>query len=124
MKLRIAKKILRREHRATKAKGNPFFPLFGLGPYSMEQVRRAKAVVDRRFGRPKVSLDPLPPALPGSVRQINVGQLVQNMRVLGKNVGRFRVTLQLMRGTPVLIGGLPAGAYEAALPKLQLMEKR
>lgn len=124
MKLRIAKKILRREHRETKAKGNPFFPLFGLGPYSMEQVRRAKAVVDRRFGKPKVSMDPLPPALPGSVRGIDQEKLLRTFRELGKNFPKFRGTLKLMRGTPVLIGGLPAGAYEAALPKLQLMEKR
>ena len=124
MKLRIAKKILRREHRATKAKGNPFFPLFGLGPYSAEQLRRAKAKVDQHFGKPKITMAPLPPALPGSVRNINVAQLVTNLRVLGKNIGRFRVTLELMRGTPVLIAGHPAQAFEQAIPQLKMMEAR
>ena len=124
MKLRIAKKILRREHRATKAKANPFFPLFGLGPYSMDQVKRAKAKVDQRYGKPKISMDPLPPALPGAVRNINVAQLVTNLRVLGKNIGRFKVTLDLLAGTPVLIGGVPAGDYKAAIPQLKMMEVR
>lgn len=104
MKLRVAKKILRREHRETKAKKSAFFPLFGLGPYSMHQIRAAKAKVDQHYGKPKITMDPLPKALPGSMRDIDQEKLVRDVRTLGKNIRQFWEVGRMLQGIPVAAG--------------------